>query len=219
MNNDKNLKRVRFLESERLFLTPQIADDFDEHYRWNHDREMVYLDDRYFRPEYYDPARKKYLERIADKSNMCFAVIDKNSGEHIGIIELYDIDNYERKCYWGEVLDRKYWRQGYGEEAARLLITYVFEDLGFRRLKSYTHSGNQASMAFQEKLGFVKEAVLRQEYFFGGAFVDGVDYGMLKEDYEPASNGNCTVFVSQSHNNIVFVRSNQWTNVVNHGLL
>ena len=97
MDKDKNLKRVRFLESERLFLTPQIADDFDDHYRWNHDREMVYLDDRYFRPEYYDTAREKYLERIADKSNMCFAVIDKLRECGVSITEHKDGIRVRRK--------------------------------------------------------------------------------------------------------------------------
>jgi hypothetical protein len=31
MKNDINLKRVRFLESERIFLTPVSNDDFDDH--------------------------------------------------------------------------------------------------------------------------------------------------------------------------------------------
>jgi RimJ/RimL family protein N-acetyltransferase len=39
------------------------------------------------------------------------------------------------------------------------------------------------SMAFQEKLGFVKEGILRREYFFGGEYVDGIDYAMLREEY------------------------------------
>ncbi|MBN1211541.1 MAG: GNAT family N-acetyltransferase [candidate division Zixibacteria bacterium] len=186
MKNDINLKRVCFLESERVFLTPTNNDDFEDHYRWNHDREMVYLDDMYFRPKNYSDAREAFEKRIQSKDVVALSIILKETGEHIGVTELYGIDEYERKCFWGVVLDRKFWRQGLGTEVAGLMIRYVFEDLGFRRLKSYTHSGNPGSMVFQEKLGFVKEAHLRQEYFFGGAFVDGIDYGMLKEDYERA---------------------------------
>ena len=71
-----------------------------------------------------------------------------------------------------------------------MMIKYVFDDLGFRRLKSYTHSGNEASMRFQEKLGFIKEAVLRQEYFFDGEYVDGIDYGMLRKEYDSVFNAS-----------------------------
>ncbi|MFZ5981908.1 MAG: GNAT family N-acetyltransferase [Candidatus Zixiibacteriota bacterium] len=184
--NRINLCRVRFLESERVFLTPANNDDFDDHYRWNHDREMVYLDDMYFRPQNFSDAREAFEKRIRSKDVIALSVILKETGEHIGVTEIYAIDEYERKYIWGVVLDRKFWRQGLGTEVAGLIIRYVFEDLGYRRLKSYTHSGNPVSMKFQEKLGFVKEAVLRQEYFFGGEYVDGVNYGMLRDDYEEA---------------------------------
>jgi len=186
MKNEMNLKRVRFLESERIFLTPTNTDDFDDHYRWNHDREMVYLDDMYFRPKSYTTSKEDFEKRIQSKDVVALSIILKETGEHCGMAELYDIHDYEHKCYWGLVLDRKFWRQGFGTEAAGLVIRYVFEDLGFRRLKSYTHSGNPGSMKFQEKLGFVTEAVLRREYFFGGEYVDGIDYGMLREDFEKA---------------------------------
>ena len=186
MKNDINLKRVRFLESERLFITPATMDDFDDHYRWEHDREMVFLDDEYFRPKYYENAREKFQEKLKAESMMILAIVLKDSGELAGLVMLYDIDKYERKCFWGLVLDRKFWRQGFGTVVAGLMVRYVFEDMGFRRLKSFTHSGNPGSMKFQEKLGFVKEAVLRKEYFFGGKYVDGIDYGMLREDFEKA---------------------------------
>jgi len=186
MKNEKNLERVRFLESDRFFFTPMSEDDFDDHYRWDHDREITFLDDRYFRAKPYAKAKEAFEGRINSENIMAFSIIMKDNGENIGIIELYDINDYERKCYWGIVLDKEFWKKGIGVEAGRMMVKYVFDDLGFRRLKSYTHSGNPVSMHFQEKLGFVKEAVLRKEYFFDGRYYDGIDYGMLREDYDRA---------------------------------
>ena len=186
MKNEQNLKRVRFLECERVFITPISMDDFDDHYRWDHDREITYLDDRYFRARPYEKAKKVFEDRINRDDVMAFSIISNETGENAGVVELYDIDYYERKCYWGIVLDKKFWKQGIGEETARKMIKYVFDDLGFRRLKSYTHSGNEVSMRFQERLGFIREAVLRQEYSFSGEYVDGIDYGMLREEYDSA---------------------------------
>ncbi|MEW5923415.1 MAG: GNAT family protein [Candidatus Zixiibacteriota bacterium] len=183
MNNDKNLDRVRFLDGKRIFITPQSVDDFDFHYRWDHDLEQSFLDSRPLRAIPYEKAKKAFEERINRDDVMAFCIILKEMGEHIGIVELYDIDDYEHKCHWGIALDKRHWRHGFGTEAAHLIIKYVFNDLGFRRLKSYTHSGNPGSMIFQEKLGFTKEAVLRKESTFSGQFYDCIIYGMLKEEF------------------------------------
>lgn len=182
-------ERVCFLEGERVYLSPMRVEDFDQHYRWDHDRELVYLDDNYFRPKHYGKAKESFEKRIEADDMMPFVIVLKATGEVIGLMELYDVDNYERKCYWGIILEKPFWRQGIGTEVGTLMLKYVFEELGFRRLKAYTHSGNPGSMAFHEKLGFVREGVLRQEYFFGGEFVDGIDYAMLAEEYQAKYGG------------------------------
>ena len=102
----------------------------------------------------------------------------------LGNIVLFNILEEHRRCNWGIKLDKKCWRQGYGTEAARLIIRYVFEDLGFNRLKSDTHAGNTASQKFQESLGFVKEGVFREERYVRGRYLDDICYGMVQEDYE-----------------------------------
>jgi len=181
---DENKKnRIRFLDGERIYLTPTTMDDFDDHYRWDHNRQLVFLDDNYFRPKSYTKANEDFEKRLNDNGNCSFIIISKETQSTIGLIEVYSINDYERRGYWGIILSQEYWNQGYGSEAARLLLKYAFEELCLRRLKSYTHSGNPVSMKFQEKLGFVKEGVLRKEYFFDGSYYDGIDYGMLREEY------------------------------------
>ncbi|UCD17903.1 MAG: GNAT family N-acetyltransferase [Candidatus Zixiibacteriota bacterium] len=139
MINEKNLQRVHFLEGERIFITPRAMDDFDDHYRWNHDRELVYLNDNYFKPESYERAREQFEERLRAEDCMCFSIILKENGEHIGLVEKYNIVDYERKGYLGIVLKKPCWRQGYRTEAAHLMLAYIFDEPGSRRLKSYTH--------------------------------------------------------------------------------
>ena len=188
--------RVRFLESERVFLTPTTEDDFEDHYRWIHDRDLVYLDDRQLRPVSRAKAKEQFDARISAEDVMSLAVLAREDGRLMGLTELYGIDYYERKCYWGLILSEEYRRQGYGTEVADLIMRYVFEDLGFNRLKSYTHSGNTGSMQFHKSLGFVQEGRLRQEFFFGGEYVDGLDYAILREGYfsragQTEGSGNC----------------------------
>ena len=183
MTVNNNLERVRFLESKRVFLTPATMDDFEDMYRFDHDREIVFLDDSYYRPKNIDNAREEYEKRLKADDIMNFNIILKENGANIGIIVAFQIDNYERKCYWGLLLTKEYRRKGIGTEVSYLLLRYLFEDLGFRRVICYTHSGNPGSIQFQEKLGFVREGVMRKEYFFDGQYYDSINYAMLDDEY------------------------------------
>jgi len=186
--NEKNLNRVRFLESERLFLTPVTMDDMDRHYLWEHDKEMQYLDGMTHRPQYYESFKDDFAGIFKSKKSMFLSVILKEDGAFIGNIVLFNIDDYARACEWGLKIDKNYRRQGFGGEASRLLIRYVFEELGFVRMQSGTHHKNEASIKLQESLGFVREGVLRKNRLVNGEYHDSHLYGMLKEDYEKVSN-------------------------------
>ena len=182
--NDINLKRVRFLESERLFLTPVNTDDIEQNFLWEQDREMQFLDGWTYRPEAFEKYREEFEGIFKSKKAMFLSIILKETGGHIGQIVLFDIDDYGRTAEWGLKLDQRFRRQGYAAEAARLLVRYVFEELGFVRLQSGTHSRNEASVNLLDKLGFVKEGVRRKGRFVNGEYLDSLMYGMLKEDYE-----------------------------------
>jgi RimJ/RimL family protein N-acetyltransferase len=181
--NQKNLCRPRFLEGQRVFLTPLAIEDLDKNLIWDNDPEMSFLDGGSHRPKTREVARDEFEKTLKKPDSMFFTVIRIEDGEQIGSILLYDVHEYERWCHWGIKLDKKHWRQGYGTEAALLLLNYVFADLGFNRLKSDTHLRNEASWKFQESLGFLREGVMRQDKYIAGEYVDDVLYGMLRSEY------------------------------------
>jgi RimJ/RimL family protein N-acetyltransferase len=183
MSNQSNLKRPRFLESDRLFLTPFSIDDLEPNFIWDNDAEMAFLDGGSFRPKTYAKAKQEFETALTNEAMMFFAIILKDSGENIGNIVLYNILEYHRRANWGIKLAPTHWRQGYGTEAARLLIWYAFEQLGLNRLKSDTHEKNLPSQSFQESLGFVKEGIFRQERYVRGEYIDDICYGLTRDDY------------------------------------
>lgn len=184
MGSEQNLQRPRFLEGDRVFLTPLAIEDLDKNLLWDNDPEMSFLDGGSHRPKTREVAVAEFEKRLNNPDSMFFTVILKDGGDQIGNVVLYDIHEYERWCHWGIKLDKSYWRQGYGTEAARLILRYVFEELGFNRLKSDTHLRNEASWKFQESLGFVREGVMRQDKYIAGQYVDDVLYGMLCDEYK-----------------------------------
>jgi RimJ/RimL family protein N-acetyltransferase len=67
------------------------------------------------------------------------------------------------------------------DEAARLLQLHLFE-LGFHRLELECYGFNTRAIEHAERAGFVREGVKRKAYRRHGEWVDGVLFGMLRED-------------------------------------
>ncbi|MCU0607548.1 MAG: GNAT family N-acetyltransferase [Candidatus Edwardsbacteria bacterium] len=186
--NKANLSRIRFLDGKRLFLTPLAECDLESTYRWFHDKEFVDLVGSYLQPTSmakYRDGFDKLLMSCDGKTRVFLSIIHKSSGAFIGNVSLDGIDQYERKAAFGVFIGEKRYRgKGYAIEAARLLFRFGFEDMGLRRIESSTHVLNKGSQALHQKLGFVREGVARQQYFYGGRYVDSIKYGMLRQDYQ-----------------------------------
>ena len=71
------------------------------------------------------------------------------------------------------------------DEAARLFQRHLIFDLGYHRLQLEIYGFNQRAQAHAERAGWIKEGVRRKAYDRHGEWVDGVIYGLVREDLEP----------------------------------
>src|SRR5436305_239483 len=71
------------------------------------------------------------------------------------------------------------------DEAARLFQRHLIFDLGFHRLQLEIYGFNERAQMHAERSGFVREGVRRKAYDRHGEWVDGVIYGLVREDLEP----------------------------------
>jgi RimJ/RimL family protein N-acetyltransferase len=72
------------------------------------------------------------------------------------------------------------------DEAARLFQRYLLFDLGYHRLQLEIYGFNERAQAHAERAGWIREGVRRKAYDRHGEWVDGVIYGLVREDLEPA---------------------------------
>jgi putative acetyltransferase len=70
------------------------------------------------------------------------------------------------------------------DEAARLLQRHLLVDLGYHRLQLEIYGFNERAMAHAERSGFLREGVRRRAYLRHGDWVDGVMFGLVREDLE-----------------------------------
>ncbi|HET7555011.1 MAG TPA: GNAT family protein [Gaiellaceae bacterium] len=70
------------------------------------------------------------------------------------------------------------------DAAARLFQRHLIFELGFHRLQLEIYGFNERAQAHAERAGFVREGVRRKAYDRHGEWVDGVIYGLVREDLE-----------------------------------
>ena len=71
------------------------------------------------------------------------------------------------------------------DDAAKLLQRHLLFDLGFHRLQLEIYGFNERAQRHAERAGFVREGARRLAYWRHGEWVDGVIYGLVREDLEP----------------------------------
>jgi RimJ/RimL family protein N-acetyltransferase len=68
------------------------------------------------------------------------------------------------------------------DRAARLLQRHLLLDLGYHRLQLEIYGFNERALRHAERAGFVREGVRRKAYDRHGEWVDGVLFGLVRED-------------------------------------
>lgn len=102
----------------------------------------------------------------------------------IGGLTLFSIDGVQRRAEIGYALQSTYWGRGYAQEAMRLAVDYAFDALRLRRIEADIDPRNQGSCRLVERMGFVREGLLRQRWLVAGEITDTALYGLLQEDWD-----------------------------------
>jgi RimJ/RimL family protein N-acetyltransferase len=72
--------------------------------------------------------------------------------------------------------------RGVGEEAARQLQRLLLRDLGYHRIELQVYGFNERATRHAERVGYVREGVVRQAYWRHDAWQDAVLFGMLADE-------------------------------------
>ena len=70
------------------------------------------------------------------------------------------------------------------DRAAQLFQRHLIFDLGYHRLQLEIYGFNERAQRHAERAGFVREGVRRKAYDRHGEWVDGVIFGLVREDLD-----------------------------------
>jgi len=102
----------------------------------------------------------------------------------IGVTGLSELVRRDRRATVGTWLGRRWWGTGANAESKALIAGLAFRALGLERLTAYAGVDNGRSQAALERLGFVREGVLRAWHRHGDRVHDVVVYGLLRAEWE-----------------------------------
>lgn len=106
-------------------------------------------------------------------------------GERAGVIAFDVANRRSRIAYLHAVmLAPRFRRRGLATAATRLLVRHLVFDLDYHRVQLEVYAFNERARRHFERAGFVQEGVRRKAYWRHGEWVDGIDYGILREDLE-----------------------------------
>lgn len=147
------------METDRLILRRYDTSDFQDLYEYLADPEVVKFEPH--KPMTRAEVKENLEWRIG--TDEMIAVELKENHKMIGNIYLgkREFDSLEL----GYVFNRQYWGQGYAYESAQVLVEQAFRQ-GIHRIYAECDPLNTASWELLEKLGFEREARLRQNVYF-----------------------------------------------------
>lgn len=175
----------KFLTGERMKLRPVTEEDYEQFYAIEGavGNQLLMNDDIPFPPTKEDLL--KFLNGVKeDQDANLFGIELTASGQFIGTIAVYGVNWKNSTCQIGVALGADFQGKGYGTEAMRLLVDFIFSYMHINKVKLQVFSYNEQAIASYKKCGFTHEGTLREELFRFGTFHDVHCMGLLRKDWQ-----------------------------------
>ncbi len=172
-----------FLIGKRVQLRPIEKGDLPLIVRWNNDPEIRGLTGEVYPATL--QSEEAWYDRIKDDSSRVWFIIEeRETGNPIGECGLLRIFPAWRTTDLTIILGEKSSHgKGYGTEAIHLLMDYAFGALAMHRISIGVVGFNQHALAFYEKVGFRREGIQRDGYFYNHRFGDFVMLSILEDEF------------------------------------
>ena len=106
---------------------------------------------------------RKFAEHYEKTGYSMWAVEDKASGEFVGRVGLWPLDQTS-EVELGYMIGRRRWGEGIATETSAVCLEYGFSKLRLPFIAAITVAGNAASRRVMEKLGF---RYVRDDRYYG----------------------------------------------------
>ena len=182
--NPVGTKRI---DTHRLILRPFRMEDAPAMFRnWAHDPTVTEF--LTWQPHADVGATEELLTRwvretAANPFYFQWAIELKTLGEPIGSISVVNFEEKTASVEIGWCIGRPWWGMGIMPEAGAAVFAFLFDEVGLNRIAAKHDTRNPKSGRVMEKLGMVREGVLRQAGCCNAGVGDLAVHSILRSDY------------------------------------
>ncbi|OGN06498.1 MAG: hypothetical protein A3B86_03565 [Candidatus Yanofskybacteria bacterium RIFCSPHIGHO2_02_FULL_38_22b] len=163
----------------KIKMSPLKLGDVNYIMTWVNDHEIVknlqHFDKKFTRKD-----EEKYVKKILNsKNDFVFSFFTKNE-EYIGQGGIHQIAWENKLGRLSIIIKREHWNKGYAQEILPALVNYAFKELKLHKIWLMHWKENKKAGHLYKKLGFIKEGVLKDEYFWQGKYHDIIRMAVIR---------------------------------------
>ncbi len=182
------------IQTDRLLLRPFRSSDAQDIFDMYSDPKVM----RFWSSPPWESVERAHevierdIKAFQNGEHLCLVLERAEDSRLIGQCTLFKFSESCRRAEIGYCLASWTWGNGYMNEALRAIIHYGFERLNLNRIEADIDPLNEASVKTVERLGFVREGLLRERWIVNEQVSDSVIYGLIRKDWqshEPGTKG------------------------------
>lgn len=129
-------------------------------------------------------SQKEWFKKLCLDGSKMYMAIESPEDNFMGVVRVDEWDKVNRSVRIGIDIHKDFRGKGFATEAYKALFKYFFEDLSINRIWLEVVDYNSIAISLYNKLGFVKEGVMREAVFRNNKFHDYIIMSLLKTEYE-----------------------------------
>ena len=127
---------------------------------------------------------RSFYQDLNREGQLVWAICHDKDG-HIGNISLQGISFVNRNAEFAILIgNRNHWGKAVGLSAGTALLRHGFFKLNLERIYCGTAATNVGMQKLATQLGMVQEGARRRHLFLDGEWVDMLEYGVLREEFQ-----------------------------------
>lgn len=182
------MTRHPFLSGSAVALCGLSKSDLAAYQSWLDNPEATLFMESGWRPSSEAEMEAIYKASTEPQDTAVFTIVPHALGRPIGVVGLYLI---QWVCRRGEfrilIGDNEGRGQGYGTEAAQLIVEYGFNKLNLETIYLGVNTENSGAIRSYEKAGFQPEGVRRKLVYRNGRYYDVLMMSVLREEWQAST--------------------------------
>ena len=179
-----NLKTAftKYFSNDLINLFPIEDIDIPLIQSWINDEEISYFNGTRF-PVSLSEQKEWYLKLIKDTSKKKL-IISSKEGVKVGLVSLINIDFKNSNAEIAVYIAPAFQKMGYASNSLNMMIKFAFIELRLYKIYANILDFNSPSIRTFEKLGFQREAILKNEYFSSNKYNDIIRLSIFSDQYK-----------------------------------